>query len=200
MATRVEAEPIRFDISQENGRAYRGWIRQYRLMLIVGLAVLIGIGTVFAAAFAASPAFHSRLQVVGYLPLAFAYVIIASLSALLVYAAFWLYQRGPNLLTVSSEGLEFEFDHSKRVRIRWAEPSLKLRVSRVEFGDPTIPGSRVYSAAVQSLRYPHIELSQPALDAILSAARAMNLRITESSVASPGDRRWDRIVIRGVPR
>jgi hypothetical protein len=187
---------VQFEISKDNERAYRDWIRSYRFILGASLVLILGVGLFFGLAIADSSTAHSRLASVGVLPIVGAYVAVALLCGLLAYGAFWIYGRGPTQLTISVDGLLFDFKNGRMIRVRWADPGFSLRLSRIGFKNLADPGSQSTRVEVQSLRYPHIELNEPVLDVILSTARAMNLEVKESRTIWPDERYWDRIVIR----
>lgn len=190
----------RFDLTRENQEAYRKWNRSYRWLLAAILVALLGLALLLALVLLAPASHHPPYtpRLVGYVSVTYAVIIF--LCGLLAYGIFWTYRRGPDGVSIGEEGLIFDWNQGRRIVLRWMDSRFRLRVSRVAYPDPRVPNILSVQTAIQSLRYPYIELSEEALDAILVASRAHALEVSELRVLRTGGGYWDRIWIRRAGR
>lgn len=186
------AQVATFDISRENWEAYIGLNRGYRMLLAVILAALLCEALFLAVAtFRAGPS--TPLRTIALIALG----TLAGICGVLAYGVFYLYRPGPDQVVVDPDGATFKFRNGRAIVIRWSRPRLRLRISRVVSRGTRAPSSQVVSVAIQGIKYPHMQLNQSALVAMLGAARSRNLQISESRVGRPDGGYWERIWIRG---
>jgi cytochrome c biogenesis protein CcdA len=199
MSVAGQRVPGRFDVSKENKAAWDDWVRTYRLMLLVGLVAISGVWVFFGLALAGLSTYHAHVPPQQYWIVLCILASILILIGLMVYAVLWMYRPGATWVAVSPEGLVLEFRGGRRIERRWLTQGFRLRISAVGSVDAISGKTKLNQVAVQSLRFPHFELSEDALSAIVAGAEARNLEVQRFHTALAGDLFWDRIIIRDNP-
>ncbi len=189
---RTPAQVETFDISLENREAYIVLNRSYRMLLAIILAALMCEALFLGvAAFRGGPSTPPRMIVL------VALGTLASICGVLAYGVFYLYGPGPDQVVVDQDGATFKFRNGRTIVIRWSRPRLRIRISRVVYRDARVPSSQVVAVAIQGINYPHMQLNQSALAAILGVAWSRDLEISDSRLGRPDGGYSDRIWVRG---
>ncbi len=183
-----------FDVTSVNDRAHAKWIRGYRVALwfvLILISATVAFGVLRLSASPAPSPYPESLVVttLGVLVLG-----LASVLGLLAYSLRVLYRPGACAVSIGTSGIQLHFRNGAPVNLRWDSSKFHLRISSVKAPGPA--PTKDTQIAIQSLRYPHFELTTEAFEAVIHAASIAGMNVERSTAQLPGGREWERTWIR----
>jgi hypothetical protein len=191
----MERDSLQFDVSKENDRASKEWMRSYRLLLWAILLGVVGFASFFSVALVGAFGLRAHIPPEDFWIVATMYGLVITGTAVLAFGIFWLYRPGGQYLNLNSRGIAFVYRDGRMLEWQWSNPNFHMRISRSESLNTGTSPNPLNQIAIQSALHPHFELSEAAFSAIVSAAASQGLHVKRSVTSLPGGIAWERVVI-----